>query len=641
MFTSPFQSEVTVPKDCNIVWVQDLFADQYAGGAELTSQALIDACSDKSSIFQIHSDKVTLEILRSGVDKLWVFGNFGGINAALVPTIVANMRYAILEYDYKFCLHRSVELHEKIEGSPCDCANRDIGKLVSAFFYGARHIFWMSEAQRDRYLERFPFLSQRPSTVLSSVFSSATLAEIENLRSTAPERKGWVVLGSNSWIKGATDAEQWCKVQGLEYEVVWNLPYFDLLKRLAHAEGFVYLPRGGDTCPRMVIEAKLLGCKLYTNGDVQHAEEPWFASEDLESVEEYLEGRPRVFWNILRKEIPGNQRISGYTTTYNCVLGGYPFRQSVASLLGFCDEVVVVDGGSSDGTLEVLRAMQAEDDRIVIHIQPRDWTEPRSAVFDGQQKALARAICTGDFCWQQDSDEVVHETAYQKVRDMVASFPVNVDLIALPVVEFWGKTEKVRIDVNPWKWRISRNLPHITHGIPGHLRRFDSEGRLYSQMGSDGCDYIRSDNFQPIVCANFMTKSAEEARQAALSGSAEALDMFQTWFRGMVEAIPTVRHYSWWDMRRKIRSYRGFWQRHWESLFDVKREDTSENNMFFDKPWTEVTDAEIDDLADRLQREMGGWIFHQKINWNRRTPHITVPFTHPVVIEEWLEEVRS
>ena len=74
MFTSPFQSEVTVPKDCNIVWVQDLFADQYAGGAELTSQALIDACSDKSSIFQIHSDKVTLEILRSGVDKLWVFG---------------------------------------------------------------------------------------------------------------------------------------------------------------------------------------------------------------------------------------------------------------------------------------------------------------------------------------------------------------------------------------------------------------------------------------------------------------------------------------------------------------------------------------------------------------------------------------
>jgi glycosyltransferase involved in cell wall biosynthesis len=635
MFTSPFQAEVTVPRDCKVVWVQDMFAEQYAGGAELTSQALIDDCPEGVDIFRINSDRVTMGTLQSAADKLWVFGNFGAINASLVPTIVANIRYVILEYDYKFCLHRSIELHEKIEGSPCDCDKRDIGKLVSAFFYGARHIFWMSAAQRDRYLSRFPFIAQRPSTVLSSVFSSKTLAEIVNLRETAVDRSGWIVLGSTSWIKGAPDAEQWCKDEQKEYEVVWNVPYFDLLKRLSRAEGFVYLPKGGDTCPRMVIEAKLLGCKIHTNGDVQHAAEPWFDTNDLDSIEIYLSERPATFWSILHKEMPGNQRISGYTTTYNCISGGYPFRESITSLLGFCDEVVVVDAGSTDGTLDALRQMQVNDERLVLHVQERDWSHPRSAVFDGQQKALARAICTGDFCWQQDSDEIVHEQDYQKIRDMVSSFPTNIDLIALPVVEFWGSTDKVRIDVNPWKWRLSRNVPYVTHGIPGHLRRFDEEGRLYSSVGSDGCDYIRSDSFEPVNFANFMTQDSERVRQAALAGSPEALQSFEAWFSKLLEVLPSVRHYSWWDMRRKIKSYRTFWQRHWESLFNVKREDTAENNMFFDKPWSQVTDQEIDELADRLQRDMGGWVFHSRIDFNRKTPHISVLFTHPVVIEKW------
>jgi glycosyltransferase involved in cell wall biosynthesis len=635
MFTSPFQAEITVPKDCKVVWVQDFFVDQYSGGAELTSQGLIESSPEDVQIFRINSEKVTVATLQSGVDKLWVFGNFANINASLVPTIVANMRYVILEYDYKFCLHRSIELHEKIEGSSCDCDKRDIGKMVSAFFYGARHIFWMSAAQRDRYTSRFPFLAQRPNTVLSSILSSKTLAEVVDLRETSKERSGWIVLGSTSWIKGAAEAEQWCKEAGKTYEIVWNMPHFDLLRRLSTAEGFVYLPSGGDTCPRMVIEAKLLGCKLHINSDVQNAQEPWFSNDNLEEVEAYLADRPHVFWKIVKKEIPGNQRISGYTTTYNCISGGYPFRESIASMLGFCDEVVVVDAGSSDGTIESLTAMSHEDGRILVHVQPRDWESPRSAVFDGQQKALARAICTGDYCWQQDSDEIVHENDYQKIRDMAASFPTNVDLIALPVVEFWGSTDKVRIDVNPWKWRFSRNVPHMTHGIPGHLRRFDDEGRLFSELGSDGCDYIRSDSFQTIGFANFMTKESEAARQAALQGSPVAHAQFQEWFRKMLEAIPSVRHYSWWDMRRKIKSYRGFWQRHWESLFDIKREDTAENNMFFGKPWADVSDEEINALAERLQEEMGGWIFHSRVDFGRKTPHITVPTSHPVVIEEW------
>ena len=134
--------------------------------------------------------------------------------------------------------------------------------------------------------------------------------------------------------------------------------------------------------------------ELDVNDDVQHSPELWLKDRTPEEIEEYLADRPRVFWEAVSKEIPGNQKISGYTTTYNCIKGCYPFRESIASMLGFCDEVVVVDAGSSDGTIDTLLEMQRLDSRIVVHVQDRDWSAPRSAVFDGQQKALARAICT-------------------------------------------------------------------------------------------------------------------------------------------------------------------------------------------------------------------------------------------------------
>ena len=49
----------------------------------------------------------------------------------------------------------------------------------------------------------------------------------------------------------------------------------------------------------------------------------------------------------------------------------------------------------------------------------------------------------------------------------------------------------------------------------------------------------------------------------------------------------------------------------------------------FDKPWSEVTENEIEDLGKRLASEMGGWIFHEKVDFNRYTPHMSLKSSHP------------
>jgi adenylate kinase family enzyme len=120
------------------------------------------------------------------------------------------------------------------------------GKLVSAFYHGARSIWWMSERQQEEYWKKFPFLKENNQVVLSSVFGDAFWIKLKELREkySETERSGWIVLGSPSWVKGAEAAENRAKELGVDYEVVWGLPYSELLEKLAQAEGF-HLPSAG------------------------------------------------------------------------------------------------------------------------------------------------------------------------------------------------------------------------------------------------------------------------------------------------------------------------------------------------------------------------------------------------------------
>ena len=636
LFEEPDKKDIQIPENCDIVFVADMFSSDYMGGAELTTDSLIN--ESPFNVFRLHSKDVDLNLLEMGVGKFWIFGNFSNLDMNLIPSIVSNIKYAILEYDYKYCRYRSPEKHLFSENVPCDCHNQIHGKIISAFMHGAKSLWWMSEQQMEKYHQIFPFLEQNNNTVLSSVFDEGFFRYISALKEKYKNQKrsGWIVLGSTSWVKGAQQAEKWCKKNNKEYEVVWNVPYSSLLEKLARSEGFVYLPPGGDTCPRMVIEAKLLGCKLQINDNVQHAKEIWFNTDDILDTESYLYAARSRFWNGIKHSMNYNPTVSGYTTTKDCISQNYPFEESIKSLLGFCDQVVVVDGGSTDGTWEKLQSLASEFSKIIIHKQHRDWSKKRSAVFDGQQKAIARSLCTSDFCWQQDVDEVVHENDHIKILNLVKQLPKGIELIALPVIEYWVGPDKVRMDINPWKWRLSRNLPHITHGIPASLRRFDEDGEMFSSPGSDGCDYVRSDTFAPIQFVSFYTKDIEEVRRHALHNSS-SLEKFENWFKDIIDRLPSVHHYSWFDISRKIKTYSGFWSRHWQSLYNINQEDTPENNMFFNKSWEDVTEDDITTLSSKLEKEMGGWIFHSKVDFSTPTPHITLDVGHPEVIKDWIK----
>jgi len=620
MFDTPFKEEIP-----DIIFVADFYAKDIPGGAELTTQALIDSAPENINISAIYSKDLTMELMQKYKDCYWIFTNFSGINLNLIPTAASNLDYSIIEYDYKFCKYRSIEKHQHIENAECDCHEQIHGKMISAFFLGAKNVWWMSEAQEQRYIDRFPFLGEIESVVLSSVFDDKFFIKIADLNKEEKDRTGWLILESTSWIKGTDDAVEHCEKNNLDFEKLSGLSHTQVLEKLSSAEGLVYLPRGGDTCPRLVIEAKMLGCDLVLNEYVQHKNEIWFNTTDSFDTSAYLFAARERFWDGIISKMNWSPTISGYTTVYNCDENEYPWEKCIESMLGFCDEVIIIDGGSTDGTWEKLIKMSELDSRLVVEQNIIDWDHPRFAYrSDGMQKAYARLKCSSDFCWQMDSDEFVLPKDYKKVKDLVKRFPKLTELVALPVVEFWGGYDKIRVDVNPWKWRVSKNIPQITHGIPLELRREDEDGNLYTAPGSDTCDYIHPESFKRTKFLAFYSEEIEHHRRNALVGNHDSLEKFQSWIAMATESIPTIYHMSWFDLERKINLYKNFWSKFWQSQYNMPQEDTPENNMFFNKKWSSVTNEEIKELAIRLGTEMGGWIFHNKIDWNAKTPHITI-----------------
>jgi glycosyltransferase involved in cell wall biosynthesis len=111
-------------------------------------------------------------------------------------------------------------------------------------------------------------------------------------------------------------------------------------------------------------------------------------------------------------------KVSGFTFLRNGRKLGYPFVESIRSILPIVEEFVVALGPSDDGTEEAVRAIGDPKIRIL----PTQWNERirsdysiRGFVY-GQQKSIALFNCTGDWAFYLEGDEVVHEDDLPKIR---------------------------------------------------------------------------------------------------------------------------------------------------------------------------------------------------------------------------------
>ena len=283
----------------DIVFVSDFYVEEAKGGAELTTEALLS--NSPYNVKKILSRNLTLQYAIEKKESFWIFGNFSHLKDEVKIYFAKNLFYSVIEYDYKYCKFRSDDLHKKTSGH-CDCESTNVGKINSIFLSKSKLIWWMSENQRNHYFEKFSFLKKTKNIVLSSAFSKEAIEYFEQFQNKNTQKNNkWVIMNSPSWIKNVDECVEYAKSNSLEYDLVWGLPYSELLEKLSLSKGLVFLPSGKDTCPRLVIEAKLLGCELVLNDNVQHKDESWF--ENTSKILNHLKTRPSFFWSEISNHV--------------------------------------------------------------------------------------------------------------------------------------------------------------------------------------------------------------------------------------------------------------------------------------------------------------------------------------------------
>ena len=289
----------TLNLDCEYVFVSDRFADQAPGGAELSLQAVID--STPADYIKLNAADVSLGLIEKLQDKTWIFSNFTSLDKTLIPVVARDLKYYFIESDYKYCEHRLPQLCQIFNGcEDCDCVEKESGQLIKLFCDNAQLLFFRSEKQREHHLSALA-LNKKKTRIMSAVFTSEILDLLQEMRTTFADKKVdvWVISSSPSWVKGHQASKKWCEENKKNVFELHGRSYTESLACLAQARGLCALPPGYDTCPRMVIEAKLLGCDLELNDNVLHAKEHWFDTDDLEVVDTHLRSVIPSFWEAV------------------------------------------------------------------------------------------------------------------------------------------------------------------------------------------------------------------------------------------------------------------------------------------------------------------------------------------------------
>ncbi|MDX1459692.1 MAG: glycosyltransferase family 2 protein [Xanthomonadales bacterium] len=152
-------------------------------------------------------------------------------------------------------------------------------------------------------------------------------------------------------------------------------------------------------------------------------------------------------------------KISGFTIIRDGVRLGYPFVESIRSVLPLCNEFFVAVGEGTDETLDVLRTI--DDPRL--HLVQTRWNErsTQHGFVIAQQKMLAQYHCTGDWAFYLEVDEVIHERDLEPLRAAMAQYLPRRDIEALvfDYHHFYGDCHHVNVSPAAYRRaaRIIRN----------------------------------------------------------------------------------------------------------------------------------------------------------------------------------------
>ena len=152
-------------------------------------------------------------------------------------------------------------------------------------------------------------------------------------------------------------------------------------------------------------------------------------------------------------------KISGFTFIRNGTILGYPFIESINSILPICDEFIIAVGPSEDNTLARLRKIKSKKIKI-IETQWNEKMADRGFVY-AQQKMIAQFNCSGDWAFYLEGDEIIHENDLSAVKKAMKENlnNFNINALVFDYYHFFGSKDWIAISPSWYRKevRIIRN----------------------------------------------------------------------------------------------------------------------------------------------------------------------------------------
>ncbi len=131
-------------------------------------------------------------------------------------------------------------------------------------------------------------------------------------------------------------------------------------------------------------------------------------------------------------------RISAHTYVTNPLSTGYLiYLPAIQSFLDFADEVVVVDGGSTDGSLEALSKLRGSERLVLVSSEQTQWGagDAWERPQFGIQRQTGFERCSGDWAIAFDADHVLPDTECASLRRQLEQRAPRDVLLGFQLVE--------------------------------------------------------------------------------------------------------------------------------------------------------------------------------------------------------------
>ena len=135
-------------------------------------------------------------------------------------------------------------------------------------------------------------------------------------------------------IKGVEKSIKLCKSKGIPYDLIDKLPHEEFIKKLAKYDKFVFFPKTLETFSRVILEARMLGCKLVTNNLNSCTYEPWFKDYKGEALIDFVDKQRDVVVEKIIDCLNKQQEVTegDITVILNCYRRPYNLKMQVESL---------------------------------------------------------------------------------------------------------------------------------------------------------------------------------------------------------------------------------------------------------------------------------------------------------------------